>query len=189
MSSLIRSTMKWRCLDFMFYHRSRPPEQARGSSQTWGWIRLDCNRRWTGSGAVSVSRPKGLHRQTIPMTFCFLAFIAVAIKCVWIPRSNVQGRVYFEFSQERFAVRAVIIAGDKGGLWVITKLPTTLILDKVEEAGVSESCSYCLEFSSTTQNHLSSSISLSLLLSRCFFPPALLGILFILQDVSSVTND
>ncbi len=34
MSPLIRSTMKWRCLVFMFYHRSRPPEQTRGNSQT-----------------------------------------------------------------------------------------------------------------------------------------------------------
>lgn len=34
MSPLIRPTMKWRCLVFMFYHRSRPPEQTRGSSQT-----------------------------------------------------------------------------------------------------------------------------------------------------------
>lgn len=34
MSPLTRSTMKWRCLVFMFYHRSRPPEQTRGSGQT-----------------------------------------------------------------------------------------------------------------------------------------------------------
>lgn len=84
MSPLTHSTMKWRCLVFMFYHRSRPPEQTHGSSQTWGWIRLDSNQRWTGSGAVSVGKPRGLRKQTITMTFHFMSFSGV--KSVRNPR-------------------------------------------------------------------------------------------------------
>lgn len=89
MSPSTRSTMKWRCLVLMFYHRSRPPEQTRGSSQTWGWIRLDSNRRWTGIGAVSRCELRGLHNQTIAMTFFFVQFIEVVIKSIYNLNTNI----------------------------------------------------------------------------------------------------
>lgn len=119
MSPLSRSTMKWRCLVFMFYHRSRPPEQTRGSSQTWGWIRLDSNQRWTGSRAVSVSEPKGLHKQTISTTFHSSEIHGGRPLSVFVihappPRAGPLFQGLF-LIRPASGVQAVIISGDKEG--------------------------------------------------------------------------
>ena len=119
MSPLSRSTMKWRCLVFMFYHRSRPPEQTRGSSQTWGWIRLDSNRRWTGSRAVSVSEPKGLRKQTIGTTSHSSEIHGGRPLSVFVihaprPRAGLLFQGLF-LIRPASGVQAVIISGDKEG--------------------------------------------------------------------------